>query len=265
MYIIEGNKAQEDSLTLNISDDIITSEYETLKSSYKVAIKLNISRNRVIRVLKRLGVLRTQSQAAKDRDFKIPVYTRTRDHRLNLSNLAKKRTGEKNPFFGKSHSQESKNKIGNHTKLRVGKRNPNYKEGKYFRRPRDFKYHKLKPLKNLVFNRDKHTCFYCKKIGGHLHAHHIIPYWVVNESFLDVDNMITACSDCHFSKAHLGNWSNFDTNLVTTLLMNRYNLQRERLNELTEFFNSDAKVRPTEINKTVEIDGNDLSLLKKEE
>lgn len=208
--------------------------YEELESSYKVAKKFNVSATAVKRILKELGVLRTQSSAAKERDNSHLQYERTEDHKKNLSEIAKKRTGEKNPFYGKKHTKESKEKIGSHTKTRVGERNPNYKNGKYQRRPRDFKIAEFTRLRNFVFNRDEYTCKYCELIGGHLHAHHKIPYWVSNEAFLDIDNLVTVCTKCHFEKAHNNDWSKFDVELIDDRLLKRYNLDRERLNDLAK-------------------------------
>ena len=185
----------------------------------------------VKRILKKLGVLRTQSLAAKDRDNSHLDYERTEDHKKNLSEIAKKRTGSKNPFYGKKHTKETKAKIAEFTKTRVGKRNPNYKDGKYKRRPRDFKQAEFTKLRNFVFNRDNYTCKYCDCIGGHLHAHHKIPFWVCEQAFLDVDNLVTVCTNCHFEKAHLGDWSKYDITLIDERLMKRYKLDRERLND----------------------------------
>ena len=116
-----------------------------------------------------------------------------------------------------------------------------------------------------MFNRDQHTCNYCKVKGGHLHAHHILPYWICNEAFLDSENLVTVCSKCHFEKAHKGNWQNFDLDLITDRLKKKYNIRGERLNELTLLLNKEAIVRPTDIQETVEIDRNDQSLSEKKE
>jgi hypothetical protein len=181
-------------------------------------------------------------------------YKRTIKIKEKLSKCAKERTGDKNPFYGKKHSKESLIKIGRASKERVGKRNPNYKDGAYKRRPRDYKIHELTKLRNFVFNRDKFTCIYCNQKGNHLHAHHKIPYWVKEDSFNDVDNLVTVCSRCHFEKAHLNNWACFDVKLITDDLIEKYALDRERLNELALLEKSDAKVWTSRINKGEEED-----------
>lgn len=233
------------------ADEIKTEEliqsYIELKSSYKVAKKFNVSATAVKRILKNLGVLRTQSSAAKERQESNFSYKRTEDHKKNLSNVAKKRTGNRNNFFGKKHTEETKKKISEKTKQRVGERNPNYKDGSYKRRPRDFKVAEFTRLRNFVFNRDKYTCKYCGCMGGHLHAHHKIPFWISEKAFLDPDNLVTVCTKCHFEKAHKNNWSKFDETLIDDRLIKRYKLDRERLNDLANLKKLDAIVRPTDI------------------
>jgi 5-methylcytosine-specific restriction endonuclease McrA len=226
-------------IELDIPNEILVRDYLELKSSYKVAKKYNTSATAVKRILKDLGVLRTQKQAAQERkDSNFKGKTHTEVTKIKLSELASTRTGESNPFFGKTHSEETKKKLAKKAQQRAGKRNPNYKHGKTFRRPRDFQNAEMQKLKNFVFNRDKFTCKFCKKIGGHLHAHHIIPFWVEKNAFLDVDNLITVCTKCHFTEAHHSNWQCFNVELVTELLTKRYSLCRERLNELATFSQS---------------------------
>jgi hypothetical protein len=228
----------------DIKIEILISDYLELDSSYKVAHKHGVSATAVKRLLKKAGVLRTQNVAAEIRYRKnqFNKYERTPLQKENLSNLAKQRTGENNPFFGKKHSQEVKNKLSDNAKKRTKDRNPNYKNGKYVRRPRDYKISEFKPLRSFVFNRDKFTCFYCKKKGGHLHAHHILPYWIKPEAFLDEKNLITVCTTCHFEKAHNSNWHTFDISLITEELVVKYSLDRERLSDLAVLKKTDAIV-----------------------
>lgn len=208
-------------------------DYLELNSSYKVAKKYNITATAAKKLLKEAGVLRTQSEAAKARNNpNLGKYKRMEDHKKNLSELASKRTGNKNPFFGKKHSNETKSVFSEIAKERTGKRNPNYKNGNYERRPRDFKISEFTPVRNRVFNRDDHSCYYCRNKGGHLHAHHILPYWIMPSAFLDDENLITVCTTCHFKEAHNGNWHKFDLTPITDYLLNKYSLNRERLNEL---------------------------------
>lgn len=222
---------------LNVTDEELVNLYLELKSTYKISDKLNISRYVIQKRLKFLNVLRTQSAAAKERLNNNFKYKRTEEHRQKLSELAKTRTKEKNPFYGKTHSKETKEKASNRMKEKMGELNPNYKNGEYQRRPRDFKIAEFTRLRNFCFNRDEYTCEYCGKIGGHLHGHHKIPYWFNKEAFLDIDNIVTVCTICHFEKAHLKNWAYFDIELIDERLIKRYSLDRERLNDLAVKFN----------------------------
>lgn len=242
---------------IHISDAELIDAYLELKSTYKVAEKFGITRHAVKRELRRLGALRTPSQAHKEKDLSHLRYERTDAHRKRLSEVASQRTGDKNPFFGKKHGAEAKEKMSEAAKERTAERNPNYKDGKYVRRPRDFKIHELTPLRNFTFNRDDYTCHYCKTKGGHLHAHHILPYWICNEAFLDSENLVTVCSKCHFEKAHCGNWSKFDLDLITDRLKTKYQIRRERLNELASLWGRSDSPNSCNNNETGEVSRND--------
>lgn len=227
------NKAEQvKKLADDIPLEILIRDYLELNSSYKVAKRHNVSATAVKRLLKKARVLRTQSKAASVRNINNPWYY-GRLHTLGVANkISSSRKGQISAFKGKKHTEESKRKIGLKSKERTGIRNPNYKDGKYIRRPRDFKIHEFAPVRNRAFNRDKYTCNYCRKAGGHLHAHHILPYWVKPEAFLDELNLVTVCTKCHFKRAHKQNWYKFDVKLATDELLIKYSLDRERLNDL---------------------------------
>lgn len=220
-----------------INTQDLISKYEELKSSYKVAEYFNVSATAVKRILKNAGVLRTQKLAAIERDnSNLGQYQRTEQHRKNLSEFGKKRTKEKNPFFQRTHSEKTKQLLSENAKKRLGELNPNYKHGKNFRRPRDFKNAEFVKIRNFVFNRDKYTCRITNNIGGHLHAHHLLPYWVCPEAFLDTDNLITVSSNAHFAICHQYSWGSFNVDLIPDSLINKYSLNRERLNELASIW-----------------------------
>lgn len=221
----------------NIDIEKLVTKYKELKSSYKVASFFNISATAVKRILKNAGVLRTQKLAALERDNSYTgKYTRTNEHKQNLSSLAKTRKGSKNPFFGKTHSEEVKKLLSEKNRQRLGKLNPNYKNGKYFRRPRDFKIAEFSKVRNFVFNRDQFTCQITGLKGGHLHAHHLLPYWICPDAFLDVENLITVSTKAHFEMCHEGSWGSFNVSIIPDTLIKKYNLDRERLNDLASVF-----------------------------
>ena len=49
--------------------------------------------------------------------------THSEEAKQKIGELAKERIGEKNSFFGKTHSEEAKQKIGNSSKERIGEKN----------------------------------------------------------------------------------------------------------------------------------------------
>jgi len=48
-----------------------------------------------------------------------------------------------------------------------------------------------------VFERDKYTCLHCGQVGGHLQAHHIVPFSKDESMRFEVSNGETLCRDCH--------------------------------------------------------------------
>jgi thymidylate synthase (FAD) len=44
-----------------------------------------------------------------------------------------------------------------------------------------------------------YTCQDCKRRGGRLHAHHIVPVWMDDGKTRDIGNLITLCDSCHRS------------------------------------------------------------------
>lgn len=48
-----------------------------------------------------------------------------------------------------------------------------------------------------VFERDNYTCQICKKIGGYLHADHILPFAAHVDKRFDIVNGRTLCMKCH--------------------------------------------------------------------
>lgn len=220
------------------NSEFVISEYKKTKSTKYIAKILNVNYNTVARFLKSKNLL------------------------LDRSELAKLRTGDKNPFYGKTHSREAKEIISGYAKKRTKERNPNYRHGNYKRRTKDFMIVETQELRKLVFERDNYTCRISgKRGGGVLNAHHLIPYWVEPKAYLDIDNLITVTEDIHKYVCHNGDYARFNVDIIPDSLIEKYKLCRERLNELADFKNkkkSDVIVRSTDIQKTVEVDRNDL-------
>lgn len=213
----------------------IVNYYRTTARNYrKTAVHFGIGINRIRKILRENNAYYTTSEQAK------------------------LRTGKKNPFYGKTHNEITRKRISNCAKKRQGKLNPNYKHGNYKRRPKDYKLSEFNKIRDIVYARDKYTCVITGQVGGELNAHHLIPFWICEESYFDVDNIITVSRSIHFSICHNYNWQKFNVDLIPDSLLNKYNLHRERLSELAELkYNSEATVRPSDIHKTEESDRND--------
>jgi len=156
--------------------------------------------------------------------FEVPLSNKTKKYCSRKCYLifCKGKTGEKNPFFGKSHSQETieklKSKTFKHTKksrkkmsiARKGRKfsishrkaiskalykNSPYKTWKEKVR-KSFEY---KNWRKLVFERDEYACQKCGKIGGYLEAHHLNSFKDYEELRFEVKNGQTLCKKCHRS------------------------------------------------------------------
>ena len=72
------------------------------------------------------------------------------------------------------------------------------------------------PEVRKVWLKSNPTCAAC---GGILsvEVHHIQPFHIKPEFELDMSNFITLCEghlECHLKVGHLGNWSNFNTDVI---------------------------------------------------
>jgi 5-methylcytosine-specific restriction endonuclease McrA len=84
------------------------------------------------------------------------------------------------------------------SEYRTGSNSPSWKGGKtkknVLRTTKKYKY-----WRKYVFQRDNFTCVMCKKVGGNLEAHHILPRRLFPELWDRIDNGITLCQKCHHS------------------------------------------------------------------
>lgn len=90
---------------------------------------------------------------SKERNKKISESNKnipkSKEHKEKLSKLAKQRTGEKNPFFGKEHSKETKLKISNANSIAVDMFDNNMNYIKTFKNAKEAAYY-FKNLLNLT-------------------------------------------------------------------------------------------------------------------
>jgi hypothetical protein len=85
-----------------------------------------------------------------------------------------------------------------HCQIKTKKdKNPNWKGGVGSINQIERRSNKFKEWRIQVFERDKYTCQDCNKIGGTLHAHHILPFATHKELRFDVNNGKTLCFKCH--------------------------------------------------------------------
>ena len=144
--------------------------------------------------------------------------------------------GERNSFFNKKHTEQSRKKMSeNHaggvtihseeTKLKIrdahkgrkksnshcmnmrghrvsmsGKNHPNWKGGVSSEHKLFMGTIEYSKWRLAVFNRDNFTCQECgDSTGGNLNAHHLLPYrdWKDEQYSLNLMNGITLCKNCH--------------------------------------------------------------------
>lgn len=54
-----------------------------------------------------------------------------------------------------------------------------------------------KNWRNQVFERDQYRCTRCGKLGGTIHAHHVLSFSKYPDKRLDINNGTTLCKHCH--------------------------------------------------------------------
>ena len=165
-----------------------------------------------------------QSNALKNK----PKPPRTKEH---CENISKSKTGDKNPMFGKHHSDDARVKMHNaqlgnkkklgyrfpmETRIRMSKENRGENSSRWDggKTPlnkmirESFEY---REWIYKVFKRDNYTCQKCKRHGGYLEAHHIKLFSSILKEYniktmedarkcnelWDVNNGITYCENCH--------------------------------------------------------------------
>ncbi|KKL41729.1 hypothetical protein LCGC14_2367370, partial [marine sediment metagenome] len=107
------------------------------------------------------------------------------------------RSGDKNPFFGKQHSEKTKKTMSrnNWMKKHTGSLNPNWKGGCRKNERNDPAYHQW--IK-LVKKRDNNTCRindeHCK---GYNIVHHIFNWREYKKLRYEINNGITLCQAHH--------------------------------------------------------------------
>lgn len=172
--------------------------------------KENISKSLKGRVLddewkKKLGLVNKGRKRSKETGEKISKALKGKifsiEHRQNISKSRKgKYTGENNHFYGKTHTEETIQKISKANTGKEGKKGEKshfWKGGitpinKLTRSSKEYK-----EWRRQVYERDDYTCQYCRKKGGKLQADHIKPFALFEELRFEVSNGRTLCEECH--------------------------------------------------------------------
>ena len=82
-------------------------------------------------------------------------------------------------------------------KNRSGALNPNWRGGIKTENSKFRSSPEYRDWRESVFKRDDFACQKCGKVGGDLHAHHLVPFSLDPESRLRLENGQTLCRKCH--------------------------------------------------------------------
>ena len=183
---------------VSIDEDRLVSLYNELKSSKKVAKELGISSGCV---LDRLHKLDIDVKNHNDRDD-VPIQDVIIEYpKTSVSFLARKYNCDfsviKRILIENGVKLLSPQKATKNCTPR-GKYHPNYNEYcKGYCRGRNWE-----EQRQLALKRDEFKCVECDSTKN-LHVHHIISYWKFDGDYVlanDIDNLITLCASCHFTK-----------------------------------------------------------------
>lgn len=146
---------------------------------------------------------------------KIGLANKGHKHTSEFCELQRKKALGNFNMLGKRHTKETRKKISDSKrgKPRVissagmksfrakmtRENHPNWKGGsdtdnRLLRKTCDFQ-----KWRELVFQRDNHTCIICGERGGELNPHHILPFAEYPQYRFDVDNGMTPCREHHYN------------------------------------------------------------------
>lgn len=164
-------------------------------------------------------------------------YEHTDEAKAKISQRSK---GKNNPYYGKKHSPEIRQKIKEAIKgkcfvskerrehlrkINIGVNNPNWKGGyhKWYQRFRSTVG--FTNLRKEVFRRDKYACQFCYQKGKYIECHHIRRVKDRHDLKLDIDNCLTLCRDCHqktkFKEASFAVFCDWIVQLKTNIITRR--------------------------------------------
>lgn len=170
--------------------------------------------NEVKQLLSKITKKRYEEDAAlKERTSKFfKEYFSHPENKKKLSDNAKLRTGDKNPFFGKTHSLETKEKIAQtHYGKRRGELSSNWQGGKTQLNLAIRGLSEYVAWREKIFIRDNYTCQMCGQVGYALQVDHIKAFAILLkenniqtldaarncEKLWDINNGRVLCYPCH--------------------------------------------------------------------
>jgi len=123
--------------------------------------------------------------------------------------MSASKMGEKNHFYGKTHTEETKLRVGKSSRGRnVGEKGHNWQGGvsKINKSEREFAWHtwEYQNWRRLVFKRDNFTCQICKTRGGKLHIDHIKSWRNYPKLRYTLSNGRVLCVPCHKTTTSYG-------------------------------------------------------------
>ena len=125
-----------------------------------------------------------------------------------VSHLPKDVSGNKNAFYGKKHTDETKCKMSKnsaHNRYWLGKKRIDMEKSNHWNWKggitTEDKLQRMKfrrEIQKLIFERDNYTCQMCNLSNVHLQVDHIQPWAEYVELRFDMNNCRTLCDKCHY-------------------------------------------------------------------
>ena len=180
-----------------INKELLISLYiDNKMSASEIAKKLECSHQTILNYLKKFNIERRKASEAQS----IYLYEKGGIAQASESQkLVWERKGYKDKMSN-VHKEVHKNNPNLAIEHSAKLQNIELKEWEGFKEPINLRVRKssdYREWRTNIFERDKYTCAKCKKVGGKLHAHHILNFSTHKDLRFDINNGITLCENCH--------------------------------------------------------------------